>query len=62
MVEPGEAFEVRTSRGLIHDIIPLEHPLNERYSNGSFLVDVDSEGVPVSMNLKELDSEILNNK
>ncbi|MCS8570637.1 DNA topoisomerase IV subunit A [Pediococcus pentosaceus] len=62
VVESGEAFEVRTSRGLIHDIIPLEHPLNERYSNGSFLVDVDSEGVPVSMNLKELDSEILNNK
>lgn len=62
VVEPGEVFEVRTSRGLIHDIIPLEHPLNERYSNGSFLVDVDSEGVPVSMNLKELDSEILNNK
>jgi topoisomerase-4 subunit A len=62
IVEPGEAFEVKTSRGLIHDILPVEHPLNERYSNGSFLVDVESEGTPISMNLKEVAPNILNSK
>jgi topoisomerase-4 subunit A len=36
----------------------MEHPLNERYSNGSFVIDIDSEGNPLSMRLKTLDPAV----
>ncbi|KRN95167.1 DNA topoisomerase IV subunit A [Pediococcus stilesii] len=58
VVERGQALEVLTSRGMFHDIIPADHPLNERYSNGSFIIDTDSEGTPISMREKELDPTI----
>ncbi|WP_412990323.1 DNA topoisomerase IV subunit A [Pediococcus siamensis] len=45
-------LEVRTSRDSIHDIIADEHPVSGRYSNGSFVIDTDSEGEPLSMVLK----------
>ncbi|AVK99891.1 DNA topoisomerase IV subunit A [Pediococcus inopinatus] len=50
--DKNSILEVRTSRGTLHDIIVAEHPLSARYSNGSFVVDIDSEGIPVSMKLK----------
>ncbi|MDR3241320.1 MAG: DNA topoisomerase IV subunit A [Lactobacillaceae bacterium] len=31
------------------DLIPKDHPLGQRYSNGSFVVDVDTMGIPVRM-------------
>jgi topoisomerase-4 subunit A len=58
VVKTGQAFEVTTTRGMTHDILPEDHPTNERYSNGSFIVDVDSEGEPTSMNVKELEPNI----
>ncbi|QOP72714.1 DNA topoisomerase IV subunit A [Pediococcus acidilactici] len=58
VVNEHQAFEVLTSRGLVHDILPMEHPLNERYSNGSFVIDIDSEGNPLSMRLKTLDPAV----
>ncbi|MEE6674364.1 DNA topoisomerase IV subunit A [Pediococcus acidilactici] len=58
VVNEHQAFEVLTSRGLVHDILPMEHPLNERYSNGSFVIDIDSEGYPLSMRLKTLDPAV----
>lgn len=51
-IDKNSILEVRTSRGTLHDIITTEHPLSARYSNGSFVIDVDSEGTPVSMMLK----------
>ncbi|HBO46511.1 DNA topoisomerase IV subunit A [Pediococcus parvulus] len=47
-------LEILTTRGTIHDIIAAEHPLSARYSNGSFVIDTESEGEPVSMNLKQM--------
>jgi Type IIA topoisomerase (DNA gyrase/topo II, topoisomerase IV), A subunit len=46
------ALEVITSRERTHDILPTEHPLSGRYSNGSFVVDTDVEGIPTQLRLK----------
>lgn len=46
------ALEVITSRERTHDILPTEHPLSGRYSNGSFVVDTDVEGTPTQLRLK----------
>jgi len=45
-------LEIRTSRERTHDVLPMEHPLSGRYSNGSFVVDTDVEGTPVSLCVK----------
>jgi len=45
-------LEIMTSRERTHDVLPTEHPLSGRYSNGSFVVDTDFEGVPVSLRVK----------
>ncbi|HAT54535.1 MAG TPA: DNA topoisomerase IV subunit A, partial [Lactobacillus sp.] len=45
--------EVVTSRGIRHDILPAEHERNARYSNGSFVIDIDTEGIPTSLRHKE---------
>ncbi|KRL95872.1 DNA topoisomerase IV subunit A [Levilactobacillus hammesii] len=45
-------LEIMTSRERTHDVLPTEHPLSGRYSNGSFVVDTDVEGVPVSLRVK----------
>jgi topoisomerase IV subunit A len=39
-------IRIITQRKRIHDIMPSDHPINDRYSNGSPLVDVQTEGVP----------------
>lgn len=46
------ALEIRTSRERTHDVLPMEHPLSGRYSNGSFVVDTDVEGTPIQLRLK----------
>ncbi|WP_235808329.1 DNA topoisomerase IV subunit A [Levilactobacillus senmaizukei] len=46
------ALEIVTSRERTHDVLPTEHPLSGRYSNGSFVVDTDVEGEPVSLRIK----------
>lgn len=43
---------IMTSRERTHDVLPMEHPLSGRYSNGSFVVDTDVEGTPVSLRVK----------
>ncbi|WP_341778299.1 DNA topoisomerase IV subunit A [Levilactobacillus sp. HBUAS70063] len=45
-------LEIMTSRERTHDVLPTEHPLSGRYSNGSFVVDTDVEGTPVSLRVK----------
>ncbi|MFD1549166.1 DNA topoisomerase IV subunit A [Levilactobacillus fuyuanensis] len=45
-------LEIMTSRERTHDVLPMEHPLSGRYSNGSFVVDTDVEGTPVSLRVK----------
>lgn len=46
------ALEIITSRERTHDVLPTEHPLSGRYSNGSFVVDTDVEGAPVQLRVK----------
>ncbi|EQM55450.1 DNA topoisomerase IV subunit A [Lactiplantibacillus plantarum EGD-AQ4] len=45
----GVALDVLTDRGKHHSILSDDHPVSARYSNGSFVVDTDTEGEPVSM-------------
>ncbi|CAM3148221.1 DNA topoisomerase IV subunit A [Lactiplantibacillus plajomi] len=45
----GTALEVLTDRGKRHTILADEHPVSARYSNGSFVIDTDTEGTPLTM-------------
>lgn len=45
-------LEILTSRERTHDVLPTEHPLSGRYSNGSFVVDTDVEGIPTQLRVK----------
>ncbi len=47
-----QPLEVRTDHRRVHDILPADYSLGGRYSNGSFVIDVDSEGTPVSIRPK----------
>ena len=47
----GVALDVLTDRGKHHSILNDDHPTSARYSNGSFVVDTDTEGDPVSMQI-----------
>lgn len=47
----GAALDVLTDRGKHHSILNDDHPTSARYSNGSFVVDTDTEGEPVSMQI-----------
>lgn len=47
----GVALDVLTDRGKHHSILNDDHPTSARYSNGSFVVDTDTEGEPVSMQI-----------
>ncbi len=47
----GVALDVLTDRGKHHSILNDDHPTSVRYSNGSFVVDTDTEGEPVSMQI-----------
>ncbi|WP_428004104.1 DNA topoisomerase IV subunit A [Apilactobacillus kunkeei] len=42
-------IRVFTNRRRVHDIMPGDHPVNDRQSNGSAVMDVDAEGTPTSM-------------
>ncbi|WP_283678180.1 DNA topoisomerase IV subunit A [Lentilactobacillus sp. Marseille-Q4993] len=41
-----QPLEVITSRRKFHDILPTDYSLGGRYSNGSFVIDVATEGTP----------------
>jgi topoisomerase-4 subunit A len=47
-----QPLEIVTDRKRTHDILPAEFSLGGRYSNGSFVIDVDSEGVPTQIREK----------
>lgn len=40
---------VMTNRDKQFDISPKDHPMGQRYSNGSFIIDVEAAGTPVRM-------------
>ncbi|ERL66599.1 DNA topoisomerase IV subunit A [Schleiferilactobacillus shenzhenensis] len=41
-------WDVLTNAGKHIVVAPMDHPLADRYSNGSFILDVDTDGLPVS--------------
>lgn len=43
------ALTVITDRNQTVEIMPKEHPMAQRYSNGSFAIDTDTVGVPTRM-------------
>lgn len=47
--EHPQAITIVTERNKRFDFVPNEHPLGQRYSNGSFIIDVDSDGLPIRM-------------
>ncbi|AVK60407.1 DNA topoisomerase IV subunit A [Lactobacillus sp. CBA3605] len=47
--QSGVALEVLTDHYKRHSILSDEHPVSARYSNGSFVIDTDKEGTPVSI-------------
>ncbi|ETY74204.1 DNA topoisomerase IV subunit A [Lactiplantibacillus fabifermentans] len=49
--QSGVALEVLTDHLKRHSILSDDHPVSARYSNGSFVIDTDIEGVPVAMQL-----------
>ncbi|GAB6092089.1 DNA topoisomerase IV subunit A [Furfurilactobacillus curtus] len=49
-----QPVEIITSHDIRHDILPMDHALNARYSNGSFVIDIDTEGLPVAIRMKAL--------
>ncbi len=46
LADASSPLEVITDRRRLHDILPAEYPMNNRYSNGSFVIDTESEGIP----------------
>ncbi|MDC6396299.1 DNA topoisomerase IV subunit A [Lactiplantibacillus pentosus] len=50
----GVALDVLTDRGKHHSILSDDHPVSARYSNGSFVVDTDTEGEPVAMQVHSI--------
>ncbi|UQS85711.1 DNA topoisomerase IV subunit A [Apilactobacillus apisilvae] len=53
-------IRIFTDRHRYHDIIPSDHPINDRQSNGSALIDTSSEGKPLKM--KVINAELLSDK
>lgn len=47
--DSSDPIRIITDRRRIHDIVPSDHPVNDRQSNGSAVLDVNTEGVPEEM-------------
>ncbi|MHA8138640.1 DNA topoisomerase IV subunit A [Lactobacillaceae bacterium Scapto_B20] len=45
----SQPLRIYTDHRRMHDVIPADHPISERYANGSFIIDVKSEGQPISI-------------
>lgn len=43
------ALTIMTDRHKQFDVVPNDHPIGSRYSNGSFIIDVEVAGQPISM-------------
>lgn len=52
------AFEVVTDRPATQDVLSQDHPLGSRYSNGTFILDIDSQGTPVLIRKKPIELKV----
>lgn len=44
LIKPGQEIHVITDHNEIVSIDPADHPLSDRYSNGSFVLDTETQG------------------
>lgn len=44
LVHENESIYMKTTKDNIHRLFPLELPVSDRYSNGSFVLDADTQG------------------
>lgn len=49
------AFEIITDRPTVQEVLAEEHGLGSRYSNGSFVLDVETQGTPVMIKQKAIE-------
>jgi len=49
------AFDIITNRPTVQEVLSEEHGLGSRYSNGSFILDVETQGIPVTIRQKLLE-------
>ncbi|GAY72970.1 DNA topoisomerase IV subunit A [Lentilactobacillus kosonis] len=59
LASASDPLEVITTRRKFHDIIPSDYSLGGRYSNGSFVVDVQTEGTPMVIRQKTQEISII---
>lgn len=55
LLYPNSKLYITTDREQTIEADPFEHPTNDRYSNGSFILDVESQGTPVWLRLEDQD-------
>lgn len=49
LIQPNQSLAVLTDQDTSITLNPAEHPSGDRYSNGSFVIDTETQGVPVLM-------------
>ncbi len=49
LLSSGMTLAVTTDQGQQITLNPMDHPLSDRYSNGSFVIDTDTQGTPVAV-------------
>ncbi|GAE91495.1 topoisomerase IV subunit A [Gracilibacillus boraciitolerans JCM 21714] len=52
LVETNDVFELMTTKGEHHHVKPMELPLSDRYSNGSYVIDTDLTGDVINIHKK----------
>ena len=46
------AVEIITDRPLFQDVLITDHHLGTAHSNGTFVIDIESQGIPVKLRIK----------
>jgi len=46
------AVEIITDRPLFQDVLITDHHLGTAHSNGTFVIDTESQGIPVKLRIK----------
>ncbi|MBM7617552.1 topoisomerase-4 subunit A [Weissella uvarum] len=55
--ENPDLLTILTSTDQTIEINPADHPMGQRYSNGSFVLDAQTDGVPLDMQAKPAETE-----
>lgn len=58
LLQPNSKLYITTNKDQVITVDPFEHPSNDRYSNGSFVLDVETQGTPVWVQNKVEDNSV----